>query len=115
MSIETTFKPLAPTTLVGLTAIQASAQPGQLQQAGVTSFRIRNITATAAVFGWGVSSASAVATAPTAAAPQNSITVAGGAAIGGPAIYLELPVYTWFISSVAATFEVTPGMGGVGG
>lgn len=118
MSIDTTFHPLSMNSLVGVTATQiggTSATGGTGQQLGVTTFRIRNITAAAAVLGWGQTAASAVITAPAANAPQNSITVAGGAAGGGPAVYLELPYGTFFISSVAAAFEIQGGMGGVGG
>jgi hypothetical protein len=117
MSIDVTFKPLAPTTVVGVAAAQASPQVQSLQQAGVISFRIRNITALAAVLGWGTSAANTVATAATAAAPQNAITLGGSATVGvgGVTVYLELPYNTFFIASAAATFEVTPGSGGVGG
>jgi hypothetical protein len=114
MSIDTTFQPKTLTTLVGVTATQiggTSAAGGTGQQLGVTSFRIKNILATAQVIGWGQSAASAVATPAAANAPQNALTVPAGA----PAMYLELPWGTFFIANIAAAFEVTGGQGGVGG
>lgn len=117
MSVDVVFKPLAPTTLVGVAAIQASPQAGTLQQAGVITFRIRNITVAAVTFGWGTTAANTVSTPATAAAPQNVITLGGSATVGvgGVTVYLELPYNTFFISSAAASVEVTPGNGGVGG
>ena len=113
MSIDTTFKPLTMTTLVATTATQiggTSAAGGTGQQLGVTSFRIHNNGAAAQIIGWGVSATAAVATAAAANAPQNALTIAAGATV-----YLELPWSTYFIGNASSTFEVTGGMGGVGG
>jgi hypothetical protein len=113
VSIETTFKPLTMTSLVATTATQiggVSATGGTGQQLGVTSFRIHNNSAAKHILGWGQTAASAVATAAAANAPQNSITLEIGAVV-----YLELPYGTFFIGDASSTFEITGGMGGVGG
>jgi hypothetical protein len=109
MSIDTTFAPRGPTVLVGAAAIQVVNAAGNVAS-GITSFRVHNVNAAKQQLGWGTTSTNAVATAAAAGAPQNVITIE----IGGT-IYLELPYNTFFIASAAASFEVTPGMGGVGG
>jgi hypothetical protein len=111
MSIDTTFKPATQTTLVGLTAAQVGGPGGTATlQSGVTTFRIHNILAAAAVLGYGPSAATAVATPAAANAPAFAITIAAGAVV-----YLELPSPTFFIASAASAFEITGGIGGCGG
>jgi hypothetical protein len=38
-----------------------------------------------------------------------------GMTAGGNAAYIEVPAGSFFIASVAASFEITPGSGGTGG
>lgn len=104
MSIDTTFKPMGPTVAVGTSAVQVVNVAGNVAS-GITSFRIVNITATAASIGYGTSATNALSTIPGFAVtvPPNGVC------------YLEVPYNTWFIASAATTFQVTPGMGGVGG
>jgi hypothetical protein len=109
VSIDTTFKPLLPTvSLPAATAIQVV--PAGLVASGVVSFRISNITTTAAVIGWGTTATNATDTAAAAGAPQNAMTIAGTP--GQSVVYLELPYNTFFLTSAISVFEVTPGMGG---
>lgn len=108
MSVDTTFAPRGQTFLIGTGAAQV-VTPGN-SMSGAVSFRIHNVNAAKQTIGWATNAASAVATAPAAGAPQTVMTIE----IGGT-IYLELPYNTFFIASAAASFEVTPGNGGVGG
>lgn len=107
MSGNVTFQPLYPTTLVGTTAIQAV--PAGQASTGVYTFRVKNINAARQYIGWGPTAAGAIATAPTAAAPQANIGLEPG-----QAAYLCLPYNVFFISGAAASIEVTPGIGGSG-
>lgn len=104
-SINTTFQPVGPTVaLASGTSVQVNPSPSN--NLG-DCFRIINTTATAAHrIAWGRSSSVAV---PTAAGPQNLLVPAAGV------IYLCLPADSWFNSDAASTFEITPGIGGVGG
>lgn len=105
-SINTTFQPTGPTVaLASGTPAQGNPTPsGNLGD----SFRIINTTATAAVhrLAWGRSNSVAV---PSAAGPNNLLVPASGV------IYLCLPADSWFNSDTGSTFEITPGIGGVGG
>ena len=108
MSVDTTFTPVYATTLVGTSAIQAVPQGSAFLP--VDTFRCKNIHATIRQYlGWGPTSATALATAPTAAVPQNNISIEPG-----QAVYLNLPASAFFITTTAASVEVTPGTGGSG-
>ena len=109
MGIDTTFMPLYPTTLVGTSAIQA-VPAGTGAALAVGTFRCKNIHATIRQYlGWGPTAAAAIATAPTAAVPQNNISIEPG-----QAVYLNLQSSVFFITTTAASVEVTPGLGGAG-
>lgn len=104
MSIDTTFRPLGPTQLVGVTPLQAADL-----SSGCSTFRVRCLVA--GYLSWGSSSAVTAKGAPAAGSPvADTLGMAAGAVA-----YLELPYNSWFISNVAAAFEVTPGQGGTGG
>lgn len=107
MSIDTTFKPIGQTVLVGVAAVAAVDKGAQ---AGVTTFRIRNTNVAANYITWGPTAAVTAAGAPVAGTPSvNTI----GVPIGG-VVYLEVPAASFFIATLAS-FEVTPGTGGIGG
>lgn len=108
MSIDTTFKPIGATALVGVTAVQVCDKGAYL---GVITFRVRCVNAAAQYLTWGSQSGVASAGAPTAGSPvQNTIGMAPGAVA-----YLDVPAASYFISGSAASFEVTGGTGGTGG
>ncbi len=107
MSVDTTFKPLGPTTLVGVTAVAPMTKDAA---GGVTTFRLRCLAT--AYLTWGPSSSITAAGAPSAGTPSSNTI---GMTTGGNAAYIEVPAGSFFISSVAASFEVTPGSGGTGG
>ncbi len=105
MSIDTTFKPSGPTTLVGVTAVAPMTRDAA---AGVTTFRVRCLVT--GYLTWGPTNAVASIT-PAAAPAPNTI----GMTSGGNAAYIEVPAASFFIASAAAAFELTPGSGGTGG
>jgi hypothetical protein len=105
-SINTTFQPVGPTVaLVSGTSVQANAAPSN--NLG-DCFRIINNSTVAAAhrIAWGRASAVAI---PTAAGPQNLLVPASAV------IYLCLPADSWFNADASGVFEITPGIGGVGG
>ena len=104
MSIDTTFRPLGPTSLVGVAAVASGAH----LSSGCSTFRVRCLVA--AYLSWGNASVGAPV-APAAGVPSAN-TLGFNA---GDVAYVELPYNVFFISSVAASFEVTPGQGGTGG
>ena len=104
MSIDTTFRPLGPTVLVGTAAVS----PGAHLSSGCSTFRVRCLVS--AYLGWGNDNVGAPV-APAAGVP--AVNTLGFSA--GDIAYVELPYNVFFISSVAASFEVTPGQGGTGG
>jgi len=108
MSIDTTFKPIGLTTLVGTSAVQASPDPTSDSRA-CTTFRVRCLVA--AYLTWGSQASVTAAGAPGAGTPVNNTI---GMSIVGEVEYLEIPYASYFISSVAASFEITPGIGGTG-
>jgi hypothetical protein len=109
MSVDTTFKPLSSTFLIGVTATQV-INSGAVT-AGANTMRIQNILTTRQYLTWGPSSTVTAAGAPAAGAPvPNTIGLAGG-----ESIYLEIPPTSYLIANIAAAFEVTAGTGGVGG
>lgn len=80
---------------------------------GATSYRIRNVTSSAAYFAWRPSNATGTvptgmaATAPVVGTPAiNTIGM-----ISTSVEVFVLPQNCWFIASASATFEVTPGEG----
>lgn len=99
MSIDTTFKPQGPTTLVGVTAVQVDQG-----QAGSSTIRVRCLVT--AYLTWGVASTITAAGAPGATPVVNTVGLTAGTVET-----FEIPIRMFFISSVAAAFEVTPGMG----
>lgn len=108
MSIDTTFQPKSPTFLVGATALQVAPD----SQMGVTTFRVRLIVAGPAYLSWGFNNAVTAKGAPAAGVPVANTL---GMTVAGSVMYIEVPGNSWFISSVAAAFEITGGQGGVGG
>jgi hypothetical protein len=104
MSIDTTFKPLGPTTLLGLSAVQLTASGNS--SAAPISIRVRNLLTVAAYFSWaGNSGVSCVI--PTAGNPsQGTIGM-----LPTSVETFEVPYNSWFIANTAAAFEMTPGMG----
>lgn len=105
MSVDTTFKPLGPTTLIGATAVRLVDAPGN--PAGISTVRVKCLVA--GYFTWGSASV-ASAGAPTAGAPSaNTI----GMAVVGSVERFEIPAASvFFIASAPAAFEMTPGIGG---
>ena len=108
MAYDSTFTPKGPTYLVGITPIQAS--PYNPNEAS-TSYRVRCLAT--AYLAW-VTNNDVGAPPPviTATAPSAGVSQANtmGMTIGGVETF-TLPPNAWFISSVAAAFEVTPGEG----
>ena len=106
MSVDTTFKPIGATTLVGATALQLVDTEAS---AGDCTFRVRCLVT--GYLTWGPSGVTSKG-APVAGTPSvNTI----GMTAGGNAAYIEVPAASFFVSSNAAGFEVTPGSGGTGG
>jgi hypothetical protein len=112
MSIDTTFKPLGNTYAVDNSAAVQIPNAGMQ---GITTFRIRNLSTSAAVYvAWG-------RTAPAApAAPALGAPIANAIGISpGGTLYLEVPANSFFIASTALAgpggVEITGGIGGVGG
>jgi hypothetical protein len=106
MSIDTTFHPITQTVLVGVTAVQVATDT----QLDNTTFRV--LCVAAAHLTWGNKSTIASNIGPTAGVPVfntlSMLTI-------GSVMYIEVPANSWFISNVAASFEITGGKGGVGG
>jgi hypothetical protein len=105
MTIDTTFSPLTSTYQIGAAAVQVA--PKDLSGA-VSTYRVRCLAS--GYLTWGQTSGVAAAGAPGASPVANTV----GLTTGGVG-YLQLPPGVYFISSVAAGFEVTGGQGGVGG
>lgn len=105
---DTAFQPFGPTYLVTGNVVQAVAFNNQQ----ATSYRIRNVTVTNAYLTWSPA-------LPSGSAPSiTNVTPAAGVpapnVIGMVASSVEvfrLPPAAWFQTSVAGTFEVTPGEG----
>jgi hypothetical protein len=101
MSIDTVFKPAAPLTLVGVTAVQPC--PGQ-NGTGIYTFHVRCLAT--AYLTWG-RNASIVSNAGPGAGPVVNTV---GMTIGGVETF-EIPGDSFFISNVAASFELIGGSG----
>ena len=105
MSIDTTFHPITQTILVGAAAVQVALDTQQDN----TTFRVRCLLA--AYLTWGNSNTITAKGAPAAGVPvMNTLGMTAGTVM-----YIEVPANAFFISSVAAAFEITGGKGGVGG
>lgn len=112
MSVDTTFKPLTPTALLGTAAAQIAADSSCA--AGMTTFRVSSLLVARGYIAWGPKAAGLAAVAPTG----TSATTVSVNTIGVPAggtVYIEAPASSFFIASAAAAFEVTGGSGGNGG
>jgi len=105
MSIDTTFHPITQTVLVGTTAVQVAPDT----QLDATTFRVRCLAA--AYLTWGPTGVTAKG-APAAGVPVFNTL---GMSVVGSVMYIEVPSNSFFISNVAASFEITGGKGGVGG
>lgn len=106
MSIDTTFHPITQTILVGVTAVQVATDT----QLDANTFRVKCLAA--AYLTWGNNGNITAKGAPAAGVPvMNTL----GMATIGSVMYIEVPANSFFISSVAASFEITGGKGGVGG
>ena len=104
MSVDTIFKPIGSTTLVGVTPVQLNSQGNN--SGGMVSVRIRNLLGTAQYFSWGTS-ASVSVTVPTAGVPSpNTIGM-----LQTSVETFELPPNAWVVANAAAAFEMTPGQG----
>jgi hypothetical protein len=103
MSIDTVFKPLGPTVLVGVTAVQVVASG---TGSNYSSIRVRNTATTTQYFTWGGAAVAALG-APTAGVPSaNTIGMAAGATET-----FDIPPALFFIGNTASAFEMTPGQG----
>lgn len=106
LSIDTTFHPITQTVLVGTSAVQVAIDTQQDNN----TFRV--VCKVAAYLTWGNSSSLTAKGAPAAGVPvMNTL----GMATVGTVMYIEVPSNAFFISNVAASFEITGGKGGVGG
>ncbi len=104
MSVDTTFKPMGNTTLVGVAATQLSGGSDS-PPAGANTVRVRCLVT--GYLAWGPKGTVTV-TAPAAGVAQpNTIGMTANAVE-----HFEIPSTSFFISSNAAGFEVTPGTGG---
>ncbi len=106
MSIDTTFHPITQTVLVGTSAVQVATDT----QLDANTFRV--VCVAAAYLTWGNASTVTSKGAPTAGNPVFNTL---GMLTVGSVMYIEVPANSWFISSVAASFQITGGKGGVGG
>ena len=110
MSIDTTFHPITETYAVDNSAAVQIPNAGMR---GVTTFRIRNIAATTAVYvAWGTKSAGLAAVIPALGVPSpNTIGI-------GPysTLVIEVPANSFFIANTALAgpggVEITGGIGG---
>lgn len=101
------FTPSGPTVLVGTSEVAVPSA----YNVGPTSYRIRNITASAAYISWLTPNTSGTA-AITVAAPTNGVPSANTISIAaGICEKLSLPQNAVFKASASAAFEVTPGEG----
>lgn len=105
MSIDTTFKPIGKTVVVGITggAVQPNDQGAYL---GVVTFRIR--CTTTGYLGWGTVGLAAP-TAPVIGTPQQNVM---GFTAGTNPTYIEVPANSYFRSDGTGVFEITGGAGG---
>lgn len=111
MSIDTTFHPITPTFAFDNSAVLTMPD----DQTGYTTYRIRALTASG-YFHWAPrnSPAPAAAVAPALGAPQPNTL---GVTLNVP-FYVELPPGAQFIGNATfatSGFEITGGIGGVGG
>lgn len=109
MSVDTTFKPISPTVPFGTTG-GAVALVDKGAYLGVTTFRIRCVTA--GYIAWG-STASLAAPSATPAVGVQLVNTLGFAT--GQTGYFEIPAASFFRGDGTGVFEVTPGSGGTGG
>ena len=107
MSNDTTFHPITPTFLI----TTAAAQVAPDTQQGNTTFRVRLIVAGPAYLTWGNKSTITAGGAPATTGTANTL----GMQVAGSVMYIEVPGNSFFISNVASAFEITGGIGGVGG
>lgn len=108
MSIDTTFKPIGNTVVVGPTG-GAVAPVDQGAYLGVTTFRVKVVVA--GYLSWGPSNIPAPV-APVLGTPQPHTM---GFATVGAVAYLEVPANSFFRTDGTASFEITSGCGGTGG
>jgi len=103
VSVDTTFKPIGATYTVSTSAIQVGGSP-QSNPGGISTYRVRSLTANGYI-SWGSTSA-VTATAPAVGSPQmNTMGMTTN-----QVEHFEIPYGSWFIGTAA--FEVTPGIGG---
>jgi len=109
MAFNTPFSPFGSTVLVGTTAVQVSSS----NNTQPTSYRVRNMLATAQYFSWkapqpGDAAQTITVTAPVAGTPS-AATI--GMAAGADEVFGGLPGNAWFKADAVAAFEITPGEG----
>lgn len=104
MSVDTVFKPIGSTTLVGITAVQLTTSGNS--SGAPMSIRCRNLQTTPEYFTWG-NSAAVTSLIPAAGVPApNTIGM-----LPTSVETFEIPYNSWVIASLAASFEMTPGQG----
>lgn len=106
---DNAFQPLGPTYTISGAPVQCKTTVNQ----AATSYRVRNVTLSAAYFAWAAALANG-------GVPTNMTTI--GPAQSQPAVnqigmiassveVFVLPPNAWFLNAPTATFEVTPGEG----
>jgi len=110
MAYDSAFSPFGPTHLVGTSSVQIKATNND----NPTSYRIRNLKTTDQYFSWAPPAPGDVAVtcvtpaAPSAGSPvTNTLGMAGSTTI----VISGIPANAWFLSNIAAGFEVTAGEG----
>jgi hypothetical protein len=108
MAYDSAFSPFGATYLVGTSAIQVKSNNNVYP----TSYRIMNLTSAIVRVAWapqepGDATVTPVATTPTAAGISYVLSIPAS----GVAVFSGIPPNAWFISSAAASLEITPGEG----
>lgn len=108
MSVDTVFQQKGPTVLVTNSAIQAISS-GTTNLVGMVTFRVVNLSASAQRLGWGDTAAKTSSAGPSGAGVANEVN---SVLIQGNSVEtFEFQSTTFFISSTASGFEMTPGQG----
>ena len=110
MAYDSAFSPFGQTHLVGTTSVQIKATNND----NPTSYRIRNLKTTDQYFSWAPPEpGDAAVTCVTPAAPTNGAPVTNTLGMAGTStiVISGIPANAWFLSNVAAGFEVTSGEG----
>ena len=110
MAYDSAFSPFGDTYLVGSSAVQVISKNNE----NPTSYRIRNLKTTDQYFSWaapvpgGATITPVTPVAPSSGVPSvNTLGMAGTTTI----VISGIPANAWFLSNVAAGFEITAGEG----